>query len=79
MLENKFCWIPAISYFPGWVGGRAEMKLKLAQFNFNLNCLIKLSLAIYKIIYFHQEEDRAKDLVKFRFKHNEYYSVNGKS
>ena len=32
MLENKFYLIPAISYFPGrvggWVGG-AELKLKL--------------------------------------------------
>ena len=50
MLENKFCWIPAISYFPGvwvggWLGGWAETKLKLTQFNFKWNCLFELSLA----------------------------------
>ena len=34
-----------ITTFPGG-GGLVESKIKLTQFNFNLNCLFKLSLAI---------------------------------
>ena len=40
--------------FPGWVGGwssgELELKLKPTQFNLNLNCLFKLSLAMIQKI-----------------------------
>ena len=38
--------------FPGgWVGVWSELKLKLTQFNFNLNCLFELSLAKLEISF----------------------------
>ena len=36
-----------VGWLGGWLsGGWAEIELKITQFNFNLNCLFKLSLAI---------------------------------